>query len=92
MPDGTLMVPNGWSPEHGPREDGVMHDQQLVWDLFQNYLEVAKALNVDMEYQRKVTDMLARALPIKWAENPAVSLPAPTSGYPFWKRPRLTFD
>jgi len=45
MPDGSLMVPDGWSPEHGPREDGVMHDQQLVWDLFQNYLEAAKALH-----------------------------------------------
>ena len=38
LPDGTLVAPNGWSPEHGPREDGVMHDQQLIWDLFQNYL------------------------------------------------------
>ena len=24
LPDGTLVVPNGWSPEHGPHEDGVM--------------------------------------------------------------------
>ena len=57
MPDGTLMVPNGWSPEHGPREDGIMHDQQLVWDLFQNYLEAAQALNIDRDYQKKVADM-----------------------------------
>jgi alpha-L-fucosidase 2 len=65
MPDGTLMVPNGWSPEHGPREDGIMHDQQLVWDLFQNYLEVAKALNIDPEYQKKVADMQAHLAPNK---------------------------
>ena len=32
--DGKLVVPKGWSPEHGPREDGVAHDQQIVWDLF----------------------------------------------------------
>lgn len=29
--DGKLVVPNGWSPEHGPREDGVAHDQQIAW-------------------------------------------------------------
>ena len=23
LPDGKLVVPNGWSPEHGPEEDGV---------------------------------------------------------------------
>ena len=65
MPDGTLMVPNGWSPEHGPREDGVMHDQQLVWDLFQNYLEAAKALNIDNDYQNKVADMQTHLAPNK---------------------------
>jgi alpha-L-fucosidase 2 len=65
MPDGTLMVPNGWSPEHGPREDGIMHDQQLVWELFQDYLEAAKALSIDMEYQKKVEEMLAHLAPNK---------------------------
>jgi hypothetical protein len=65
MPDGSLMVPNGWSPEHGPREDGIMMDQQLVWDLFQNYGEVAKALNIDNDYQKKIADMQARLAPNK---------------------------
>ncbi|MEG1229214.1 MAG: glycoside hydrolase N-terminal domain-containing protein, partial [Flavobacterium sp.] len=65
MPNGQLMVPNGWSPEHGPREDGVMMDQQLVWDLFQNYLDAAKALSIDNDYQKKVADMQARLAPNK---------------------------
>ncbi|WP_008583857.1 glycoside hydrolase family 95 protein [Niabella soli] len=65
LPDGSLVVPNGWSPEHGPREDGVMHDQQLVWDLFQNYLDAAKALNTDPAYQLKVADMQRRLAPNK---------------------------
>lgn len=65
MPDGSLVVPNGWSPEHGPREDGVMMDQQIVWDLFQNYMEAAKALGVDADYQTKVADMQARLAPNK---------------------------
>lgn len=43
--DGKLVVPKGWSPEHGPREDGVAHDQELVWDLFTNTLDAAKALD-----------------------------------------------
>jgi alpha-L-fucosidase 2 len=65
MPDGTLMAPNGWSPEHGPREDGIMHDQQLVWDLFQNYLDAAKALGIDKDYQKTVAGMQAHLAPNK---------------------------
>ncbi|RYG18316.1 MAG: glycoside hydrolase family 95 protein, partial [Chitinophagaceae bacterium] len=63
--EGTLMVPNGWSPEHGPREDGIMHDQQLVWDLFQNYLAAAKELGIDTAYQRKVAAMQQKLAPNK---------------------------
>ncbi|MGE4568453.1 MAG: glycoside hydrolase N-terminal domain-containing protein [Bacteroidales bacterium] len=65
MPDGSLMVPMGWSPEHGPREDGVMHDQQLVWDLFQNYLEAADRLGIDADYRKKVAQMQSRLAPNK---------------------------
>ena len=65
MPDGTLVVPDGWSPEHGPREDGVMHDQQLVWDLFQNYLDAAKALQIDLDYQTTIANMQAHLAPNK---------------------------
>ena len=65
LPDGTLVAPDGWSPEHGPREDGVMHDQQIIWDLFQNYREMAQALGVDADYQEKVADMQAHLAPNK---------------------------
>lgn len=65
LPDGTLVVPNGWSPEHGPREDGVMMDQQIVWDLFNNYLEVAKVLGIDVDYQKKIADLQAHLAPNK---------------------------
>ena len=51
LPDGTLVAPNGFSPEHGPREDGVSHDQQLIWDLFNNTVEAADALGVDREFR-----------------------------------------
>jgi alpha-L-fucosidase 2 len=51
LPDGTLVAPNGYSPEHGPREDGVSHDQQLIWDLFNNTIEAADALGLDREFR-----------------------------------------
>jgi len=61
-PDGTLVVRDGWSPEHGPVEEGVSHDQQLVYDLFSNYVEAAQELGVDEDYRRRVADMRAALL------------------------------
>ncbi|MFI1213520.1 glycosyl hydrolase family 95 catalytic domain-containing protein [Streptomyces sp. NPDC020802] len=63
--DGLLVSPDGWSPEHGPREDGVMYDQQIIWDLFQNYLDCEAALEADPVYRAKVADMQARLAPNK---------------------------
>jgi alpha-L-fucosidase 2 len=37
-PDGTLVTPDGWSPEHGPEGEGVTYDQEIVYDLFSNYI------------------------------------------------------
>jgi alpha-L-fucosidase 2 len=54
MPDGTLVCPLGWSPEHGPTEDGVTYDQEIVWDLFTNYLQAAQILGVDAELQKEI--------------------------------------
>ncbi|MFE0450148.1 glycoside hydrolase N-terminal domain-containing protein [Streptomyces sp. NPDC058914] len=63
--DGLLVAPNGWSPEHGPREDGVMYDQQIIWDLFQNYLACEAALEADPAYRAKVANLQARLAPNK---------------------------
>ena len=44
-PDGKLITPDGWSPEHGPSSaPGVSYDQQIVWDLFTNYIEASEAV------------------------------------------------
>ncbi len=51
---GALLTPDGWSPEHGPREAGVTYDQEIIWDLFTNYIEAATLLNVDSEYRAQV--------------------------------------
>ncbi|MEW2404176.1 glycoside hydrolase N-terminal domain-containing protein [Streptomyces sp. NPDC046862] len=63
--DGLLVAPDGWSPEHGPREDGVMYDQQIIWDLFQNYLGCEAALDTDPAYRARVADMQKRLAPNK---------------------------
>lgn len=54
-PNGTLVTPVGLSPEHGPKEEAVSFDQQLVWDLFTNTIESADVLGIDKEFR----DLLA---------------------------------
>ena len=46
-PDGTLLVRDGWSPEHGPVADGVMHDQQLMAELLRAVVAAAETLGED---------------------------------------------
>lgn len=60
LPDGKLVVPNGWSPEHGPEEDGCAHDQQIVWDLFSNTIEAADRLGIDRDYREHVAQLRDR--------------------------------
>ncbi len=62
LPDGTLVAPDGFSPEHGPREDGVSHDQQLIWDLFNNTVEAADALGVDRQFRDTIVAIRDRLL------------------------------
>jgi len=62
LPDGTLVSPNGFSPEHGPHEDGVSFDQQLVWDLFTNYLEASQILGADEAFREQIAAMKAKLL------------------------------
>ena len=61
-PDGTLVSPLGWSPEHGPTEDGVTHDQQIVFDLFTNYIEAAEVLGIDADYKTHIAYLKAHLL------------------------------
>ena len=60
LPDGRLVAPQGWSPEHGPVEDGVAYDQQIVWDLFNNTLEAAGILQVDPALRATLAGMRDR--------------------------------
>jgi alpha-L-fucosidase 2 len=60
LPDGRLVVPKAWSPEHGPVEDGVSYSQEIVWDLFNNYVQAADALGMDKAYRDKIAGMRDR--------------------------------
>ena len=60
LPDGRLVVPHGWSPEHGPEEDGVSYNQEIVWDLFTNYVEASTVLGIDSGYRAKIAAMRDR--------------------------------
>ena len=65
QPDGTLVTPIGLSPEHGPKQEGISFDQQLVWDLFTNTIEASLALGVDAEFRALLIDKRAHLLPPK---------------------------
>lgn len=58
---GTLVAPDGWSPEHGPRhEDGIMHDQQIIRELFTNTIAAAKILREDAAWAQSLQGKLNR--------------------------------
>jgi len=61
---GTLVVPNGWSPEHGPRgEDGVAMDQEIVSELFLNTINAAEILDADQEWVEELKQKQEHLLP-----------------------------
>jgi len=61
-PDGVLVTPDGWSPEHGPEEEGVTYDQEIVYDLFTNTIEAADVLGHDKEFRDHVFAMREKLL------------------------------
>ena len=77
-PDNTLVTPDGWSPEHSPVRGpdgkitikegdrtplpGVSYDQQIIWDLFTNFIEASQSLGVDDELRAHITERRARLL------------------------------
>lgn len=67
---GTLVVPNGWSPEHGPRgEDGVAHDQQIISELFRNTIKAARILDTDSLWTAGLQQKLERLYPPQIGEK-----------------------
>ena len=66
---GSLVSPNSWSHEWGPDEDGVMHDQQLIWELFDNTAKAAKELGVDAAWAKKLIALRDRLVPCRVADG-----------------------
>ncbi len=58
-PDGTLVTPDGWSPEQYKYEpeEGVTYDQEIVYDLFTNTIEAADALGEDRAFRDHIAAM-----------------------------------
>ena len=56
LPTGELVTPDGWSPEHGPEGQGVTYDQMIVWDLFTNTIQAARALDVESEWIAQLSE------------------------------------
>jgi alpha-L-fucosidase 2 len=76
-PNGTLITPDGWSPEHGPVKQGgkiiikegdrtphpgTSYDQQIVWELMNNFVEASEVLGADPTYAARVKAMRDRLL------------------------------
>lgn len=61
-PGGMLVSPKSQSPEHGPWAEGNSYEQQLVYDLFTNYIEASETLGVDESFRAKVQTMRERLL------------------------------
>jgi alpha-L-fucosidase 2 len=63
LPDGTLVAPDGYSPEHGPeKSDGVSYEQQLCWDLMTNLIEASQELGVDAGWRELLKTKRAKLL------------------------------
>jgi alpha-L-fucosidase 2 len=60
LPDGALVVPHCFSPEHGPWEDGVSYDQEIVWALFNDYVAACDVLGVDKAYRDRIAGLRDR--------------------------------
>lgn len=61
-PDGTVVTPVGWSPEHGPEEEAISYDVQIVYDLFTNTIEAAGALDVDAQFRDELTTLRGKLI------------------------------
>jgi alpha-L-fucosidase 2 len=69
--NGLLEAPYCWSPEHGNWENGVSYDQELIWNLFNNYVQASEILGVDSSYRVTVAglrDQLLRPKIGSWGQ------------------------
>jgi alpha-L-fucosidase 2 len=61
-PDGKLVSPASVSPEHGPKAEGNSYEQELVYDLFSNYIDASEGIAAEDIFRGKVRSMRDRLL------------------------------
>lgn len=67
--DGRLVSVPCFSPEHGPRTAGNTYEQSLLWQLFFDVTESAKALGVDEEKTAHRLEIMEKLRPIEIGES-----------------------
>lgn len=58
--DGSLVSSPSYSPEQGDVGIGVSYDQELIWELFTQFIKASEVLNADEELRAEVTAMRDR--------------------------------
>ncbi len=64
-PDGTLVTPRTFSPEHKPMQYGLSHDGQLVHSLFSDFMAASNRLDQDADFRAEVEQMRSRLIPMQ---------------------------
>lgn len=67
--DGRLLSVPCFSPEHGPRTAGNTYEQSMLWQLFFDTTESAKALGVDTEKTAHRLEIMGKLQPIEIGES-----------------------
>ncbi|WP_314590352.1 glycosyl hydrolase family 95 catalytic domain-containing protein [Paenibacillus terrigena] len=58
--DGTLVSSPSYSPEQGDVGIGVAYDQELVWELFTQFMKASETLDVDSDLRAQVSAMRSK--------------------------------
>lgn len=69
--DGQLVSCPSYSPEHGGISAGASMDHQIAWDLLNNTLQAAKALNIDHAFTQdaaRTRDQIAKPMVGRWGQ------------------------
>ena len=61
--NGRLVTVPCFSPEHGPRTMGNTYEQALIYQLYDDTINSAKALNIDDEFVNKCEEIKAKLKP-----------------------------
>ena len=62
LPDGTMVSPHAYSPEHGSLNDGSSYEQELIWNLFSNYIKAENILHLDDTFRETIEDLKSKLL------------------------------